>query len=75
GGMSDFRDNTLEHGFSTNNPYGKSPREIIIEQLSELNIPIVFNVPFGHIDDNQSFYHGANANLNWEENAVKLSYS
>lgn len=75
GGMSDFRDNTKEHGFSSDNPYGKSAKDILIEQLQALNIPLVFGAPFGHVKNNQSFYHGAQAKLEWKEEFLHLTYS
>ena len=74
GGLSDFRDNTKSFGFEMNNPYGKNPSEIVLEQLGELGIPIVFNAPFGHLTNNESFYHAAQASLEWRGDQIKLSY-
>jgi len=44
GGMTDMRDNIV--------PFGKTAIEIIEEHAKELNIPVAFDFPFGHIAKN-----------------------
>ena len=63
GGMSDMRDNTKEYGFSSDNPYGKTAKEIILEHTAEFNFPICFDVPAGHLDDNRTLILGREAKI------------
>ncbi|MDP4952167.1 MAG: hypothetical protein NWQ53_00860, partial [Flavobacteriales bacterium] len=58
GSFSDFKDNTLEFGFSTDNPYGKTAREILEERLGKLGVNVLFDLPFGHQNENWAWYHG-----------------
>lgn len=46
GGMSDMKDNLI--------PFGKTTEEIILEHVGDLNIPVCFGFPAGHIDDNRA---------------------
>jgi muramoyltetrapeptide carboxypeptidase len=55
GGMSDMNDNTI--------PFGKTPYEIILEHTQGYGYPIIFDVPVGHIDDNQAFALGSELNI------------
>jgi len=50
GGMSDMNDNDI--------PFGKTAEEIIIDVLGDVNFPILFNVPAGHIEDNRALIIG-----------------
>jgi muramoyltetrapeptide carboxypeptidase len=51
GGMTDMNDNAT--------PFGKQAEEIIREHTSELNIPIGYNFPCGHMDKNMPLLLGA----------------
>ncbi|MBN8701554.1 MAG: LD-carboxypeptidase [Bacteroidetes bacterium] len=53
GGMSDMKDNTI--------PFGKNAKEIIVDNLKELKLPILFNFPAGHIDENNTIVFGKKA--------------
>jgi len=51
GGMNDMNDNDI--------PFGKTAEEIIIDVLGDVNFPIMFNVPAGHIVDNKALIIGS----------------
>lgn len=55
GGMTKMHDNEI--------PFGKSAEEIILEVTKAYDYPVVFNVPFGHINDNRAFILGGKATL------------
>jgi len=42
----------------TEEPFGKSVEEIVLTHLNHREIPIGFNFPFGHLDDNQAIHLG-----------------
>jgi muramoyltetrapeptide carboxypeptidase len=46
GSMIDMKDNAV--------PFGKSPREIIVDALGEMGFPILFDVEIGHDHRNRS---------------------
>lgn len=58
GGMSDMRDNTSEFGFKTDNPFGKTPQEIILDAVSEYDFPVCFDFPAGHVPTNYPLIFG-----------------
>lgn len=62
GGMSDMNDNTI--GF------GKTAKEIIHEAVADFSYPVAFDLPFGHVDDNQTLMLGAEYKLSVGENSV-----
>ncbi|MAY83174.1 MAG: LD-carboxypeptidase [Flavobacteriales bacterium] len=66
GGMSDMNDNTI--------PYGKTAEEIIAHRLGELNIPLVFGFPAGHIHDNRPLILGRKASISQNGNQMKLQF-
>lgn len=55
GGMSDMKDTEV--------PFGKDYRAIILEHSSNLNIPVAFDFPAGHLDDNCALNFGREAKL------------
>ncbi|NNF02179.1 MAG: LD-carboxypeptidase [Bacteroidia bacterium] len=55
GGMTDMNDNE--------NPFGKTAHEIVIEHTADLNIPIIANVPSGHIKNNMPLIMGAEVEM------------
>jgi len=50
GGMTDLEDTTV--------PFGKRVEELIHEQLAFRNIPVAFDFPAGHINDNRALIFG-----------------
>ena len=64
GGMNDMRDNTKKFGFKTNNPFGKTAEEIILEHVAEYKYPVCFNFPAGHIKNNNPLILGREVELN-----------
>ena len=55
GGMTTMKDNE--------NGWGKDANEIIYEHTKDLGIPIVFNFPAGHINDNRALIMGRKLSL------------
>lgn len=56
GAFSDMHDNTIA--------FGKSSEEIILDTVKEYNYPIAFNIPIGHIEqENVACIIGRNTNL------------
>ena len=66
GGMTDLED--------TDVPFGKSLEELILAHFPYRKIPICFDFPAGHIDDNQALALGAMAQLEVNAVQVVLSY-
>ena len=66
GGMTDMKD--------TNPPFGSLLEEIIYHHLSPLNIPVAFDLPSGHINDNQAIVLGATYTLSVSETGSKLAF-
>ncbi len=62
GGMTDLHDNEI--------PFGKSYEQIILEYFDELSIPICFNFPSGHLNDNRAIKLGCSADLEITEKEV-----
>ena len=50
GHLSDMHDNTV--------PFGKTAEEIVADHCRDLDIPLLFNVPAGHLPDNRAFRMG-----------------
>ena len=50
GHLSDMHDNTI--------PFGKTAEEIVADHCRDLDIPLLFNVPAGHLPDNRAFRMG-----------------
>lgn len=73
GGMNDMRDNTKAFGFKTDNPFGKTAEEIILEHVAEFKYPVCFNFPSGHITNNNPLILGREVELNVGKN-VSLSF-
>lgn len=66
GGFSQMHDNTI--------PFGKTACEIIMEHCSIFDIPIIFNAPFGHIEDNRLFPLGKKVKIQLNNYKVLLSF-
>ncbi len=63
GGMNDMRDNTKAFGFKTDNPFGKTAKEIISEAVAEYDFPVCFDFPAGHTSDNRVLILGRKVRL------------
>tara|TARA_R110002072_G_scaffold260722_14_gene419340 strand:- start:25135 stop:26052 length:918 start_codon:yes stop_codon:yes gene_type:complete len=63
GGIDDMRDNTKAFGFKTDNPYGKTAKEIIAEAVAQYDFPVCFDFPAGHTNDNRALVLGRNVTL------------
>ena len=63
GQMTDMHDNTI--------PFGHTAYEIIKQITQEYNFPIAFNLPIGHIgEDNHAFIHGKRTEVEVARNKV-----
>lgn len=62
GGMTNMKDSET--------PYGKTVEEVIHSHIAPLNIPLVFNFPAGHIDDNRAVIIGKKATLSVDSETV-----
>lgn len=63
GGMNSMRDNTQAFGFNTDNPYGKTIKEIINEAIAGYDFPVCFDFPAGHIENNLALVFGREVEL------------
>jgi muramoyltetrapeptide carboxypeptidase len=66
GGMTDMEDTTI--------PFGMTTEQIVLQHFQFLKIPIAFNIPSGHINDNRALIVGAKIELDVENEFSKLSY-
>jgi len=66
GGMTDLRD--------TAQPFGMTYEEIILSHLKYEKIPVCFNFPAGHINNNKSLILGQEVILEVKETGVSLKY-
>lgn len=65
GAMTDMKDNAI--------PFGKTAEEIISEYFIEKNIPVAYNFPAGHFENNNPVFFGKEAKLYVQEKVV-LNY-
>ncbi|OIQ19268.1 MAG: LD-carboxypeptidase [Flavobacterium sp. MedPE-SWcel] len=66
GGMSSMNDNTI--------PWGHDALEIIKDITAPYNIPICFNFPAGHIDDNRTLVLGTTITLNVNDTDTTITF-
>lgn len=66
GGMTDLEDTTIS--------FGHSVEQIILHHFKYRNIPIAFNFPAGHINDNRALIFGKKCQIVVNETASVLSY-
>ena len=59
GGLTKMHDNAI--------PFGKTAEQIIFEYVKDQNIPVCFNFPAGHIDDNRALVLGKTTKLKVSE--------
>ena len=74
GGMTQMKDNTRSFGFETENPWGTPPEETILRIAGEKQIPVLFNFPAGHQNDNRAFYLGMPIALRTEGSRAVLAF-
>jgi muramoyltetrapeptide carboxypeptidase len=67
GGMTNLED--------TDVPFGKSINEIILAHFTYRSIPIAFDIPSGHINDNRALRMGANIRFEVNTNETKISFT
>ena len=66
GGMTKMHDNTI--------PFGNGAKQIILNAVRDYDFPVVFDFPFGHIEDNRTLLFGAKAVLKASSTEVTLKY-
>ena len=66
GGMTDLQDTTPS--------FGMTYEDAILEKVKDNNVPICFNFPTGHIEDNRAMIIGAMVELEVNEQGAKLCY-
>ena len=66
GGMTSMNDNDI--------PWGKNALEIIQECVKDLNIPVAYNFPAGHIKDNRALILGAIISFEVSKNETKVVF-
>lgn len=64
GGLTKMHDNNI--------PFGMSAEEIILEKVKDKNIPVCFNFPAGHIDDNRTLVLGRTSYLEVKSETSKI---
>jgi muramoyltetrapeptide carboxypeptidase len=74
GGFTQMKDNTREFGFDLENPWGRSVEEIMRDVAHRLQIPVVFDFPAGHQNDNRAFYLGVRAALRNNNGSMQLVF-
>lgn len=67
GGLTKMHDNAV--------PFGLSAEEIIMEKFKDRNIPVCFNFPSGHIDDNRAIILGRKLKLTLDSMKYRLEFS
>lgn len=73
GGMDEMRDNTVAFGFKSDNPYGKTAKEIIADVVSAYSFPVCYDFPAGHTNDNRALFMGRKVRLEVGEQ-IKLDF-
>jgi len=67
GGMTKMRDNDI--------PWGHDAMQIIQDITKEYNIPICFNFPAGHIQDNRALVFGKQVTLDVSATGTKITFN
>ena len=60
GHLSDMHDNTI--------PFGKTAEEIVADYCRDLDCPVIFNVPVGHLSDNRALRCGCKIEGYFQDN-------
>ena len=66
GAMTEMKDNEI--------PWGRNALEIIEDTVKELNIPIIYNFPAGHIRDNRTLIFGRQVSMEVNEKESKVIF-
>jgi len=66
GGMTDLEDTTI--------PFGMSVEEIVLQHFKFKKIPICFDLPAGHIDDNRALIFGKEVQITVDEKGGTLFF-
>ncbi|MBC7748833.1 MAG: LD-carboxypeptidase, partial [Methylotenera sp.] len=66
GSMTKMKDNDI--------PWGKNAMEIIEDVTKKYNIPIMYNFPAGHIQDNRALILGNNVTINVSDKSSTLVF-
>jgi muramoyltetrapeptide carboxypeptidase len=66
GGMTDMNDTAI--------PFGVTYEEIILAHFEFRNIPIAFNFPAGHINDNQALVLGSEIEFKVGDKGAELNF-
>jgi muramoyltetrapeptide carboxypeptidase len=72
GGLSDMKDNTIEFGFASDNPFGKTAKEIILEYVDGYDFPVCFDFPAGHTSRNLPLFLNRKVSLEVRKTGVDL---
>jgi muramoyltetrapeptide carboxypeptidase len=72
GGLTLMKDNTIEHSFPMDNPFGGDALSAIQRVATDLGIPVIDGFPAGHLSDNRAFYNGREVHLMSKEGNAKL---
>lgn len=64
GGLTSIKDTEI--------PFGKTIEAVVLERVDGLDIPVCFNFPAGHIDDNRAIILGKKAVLEVRQDRVKF---
>lgn len=67
GALSDMNDNRI--------PFGESAQEIVHRHVKDLDIPIAFGLPAGHLNDNQTLIFGLEADLSVDSRETIIRFS
>ena len=74
GGLTLMKDNTIEHSFTMDNPFGGDALSAIQRVATDLGIPVIDGFPAGHMSDNRAFYNGREVRLISNEGKVELTW-
>lgn len=66
GGMTELEDTTI--------PFGMTVEEIVLQHFTFKKIPICFDFPAGHIDDNRALIFGKEVQMSVDENGGSLIF-
>ena len=74
GGLTLMKDNTIEHSFPMDNPFGGDALGAIQRVATDLGIPVIDGFPAGHMSDNRAFYNGREVRLISNKGKVELTW-